>query len=101
MDLVVSELIKPLMSEPLVTPQAAKELEIGPDKVTVTEDLVTIDAKHEMPDWKVRTFKVIPIYFEDKKYYLAEKRQGEKPYAVRYLLRPWVDGQFDSAPIFH
>ena len=76
-------------------------MEIGPDKVIVTDDLVTIDAKREMPDWTVRAFKVVPIYFEDKKYYLAEKRQGQRPYAVRYLLKPWVDGKFDSAAIFH
>lgn len=74
-------------------------VQIGPDKVIVTDDLVTIDAKHEMTDWKVRNYKVIPIYFENKKYYLAEKRQAERPYAVRYLLKPWEDG-IDGATIF-
>src|SRR5215469_2176213 len=90
------------MNAPPETPQAVLErtVKIGPDRVIVTEDLVTIDAKHEMPDWKVRAYKVIPIYFENKKYYLAEKRQGEQPYSVRYLLKPWVDGKIDSAAIF-
>lgn len=76
-----------------------RTVQIGPDKVIVTDDLVTIDARHEMPEWKVRSFKVIPIYFESKKYYLAEKRQAERPYAVRYLLKPWADG-IDGATIF-
>ena len=76
-----------------------RTVQIGPDRVIVTDDLVTIDAKHEMPDWKVRAYKVIPIYFENKKYYLTEKRQGQPPYAIRYLLKPWVDGT-DSAAIF-
>lgn len=90
------------MNESLESTQAANEriVQIGPDKVIVTDDLVTIDVKHEMPDWKVRAYKVIPIYFENKKYYLAEKRQGERPYAIRYLLKPWVDGQIDGAAIF-
>lgn len=76
-----------------------RTVQMGPDKVTVMDDLVIIDARHEMPDWKVRSFKVIPIYFENKKYYLAEKRQAERPYVIRYLLKPWVEGT-DSATIF-
>lgn len=92
------------MDVPLETQHAAgteRTVEMGPDRVIVTDDLVTIDAKNEMPDWKVRAFKVVPIYFEDKKYYLAEKRKGERPYAIRYVLKPWVEGEFDSAAIFH
>jgi hypothetical protein len=75
-------------------------VEIGPDKVTIMDSQVVIDAKREMPDWKMRSFKVIPIYFENKKYYLADKRDAQKPHAVRYILKPWVDGKFDSATIF-
>jgi hypothetical protein len=90
------------MTESLETSNACdvRVLEIGPDKVTVTNGDVIIDAKHEMPDWKVRSFKVIPIYFDDKKYYLAEKREARPSYKVRYVLKPWVDGKFDSATIF-
>ena len=86
----------------LLEPSSAREeriLEIGPDKVTVTSDEVIIDAKHEMPDWTVREYKVIPIYFEDKKYYLVGKSKAQAPHSVRYLLKPWADG-LDGATIF-
>ena len=76
-------------------------LQIGPDKVTVTDGCVVIDTKHEMPDWKVRSFKVVPIYFEDGKYYLAEKRQAQAPFKIQYVLKRWVDGEFEAATIFH
>jgi len=77
-----------------------RSIQIGPDQVTRIDEGIVIDAKHEMPDWQVREFKIFPIYFEDKKYYLAEKRSAQPPYAFRYLLRPWPDGPFESAPFF-
>jgi hypothetical protein len=83
-------------------PQSAageRTVKIGPDRVTIKSDEVIIDAKREMPDWQVREFNVIPIFFEEQKYYLVHKTKAEKPYAVRYILRPWVNGQFDAARI--
>ena len=78
-----------------------RSIRIGPDQITITDQDVVIEAKHEMPDWQVREFKVIPIYFEDKKYFLAEKRKVQPPYAFRYVLRPWPESHFESATFFH
>ena len=61
-------------------------MQIGPDRVTFTDDKVVIEAKHEMPDWEVRELNPVPVYLEDKKYFLVEKRRSDPPYAVRYLL---------------
>jgi len=78
-----------------------RSIQIGPDQVTISDREVLIEAKREMPDWQVREFKVIPIYFEDKRYFLAEKRRAEPPYAFHYVLRPWPEGHIDAAALFH
>jgi len=70
---------------------ATETIPVGPDLVTITGSQVTIDALHEMPDWQVRGFTRIPVYFGDRKYFLREKTEGQKPYAVRYFLEPWPD----------
>lgn len=70
----------------------AETVKIGPDLVTVGGDRLVIDAKHAMPEWQVREFSPMPIYFRDKKYLLRQKLAGEKPYAVRYILGPWPEG---------
>jgi hypothetical protein len=31
-----------------------RSIQIGPDQVTITDQEVVIEAKHEMPDWQVR-----------------------------------------------
>ena len=67
-------------------------VKIGPDVVTISGDRVTIDAKHAMADWQVREFSPMPIYFRDKKYLLVRKTEGQKPFAMRYILEPWRDG---------
>ena len=72
--------------------QVAESIKIGPDVVTIKGDQVTIDAKHAMPDWQVREFSPMPIYFRDKKYMLRRKMAGEKPFAMRYFLEPWREG---------
>lgn len=76
-------------------------IRVGPDQVTVSADQVVIEAKNEMPDWQVREINHVPVYFEDKKYVLIEKRKAEKPYAARYLLKPWPEGSHSSAKTFH
>jgi hypothetical protein len=65
---------------------------IGPDVVTITSEGVTIDAKHPMSEWQVREFSPIPIYFQDKKYFLRRKTPGTKPFAMRYFLEPVARG---------
>lgn len=74
-----------------------RSIRIGPDQVTITDEEVVIEAMHEMADWQVREFKVIPIYFEDRKYFLREKRRSEPPCAFRYVLRLWPESHLESA----
>ena len=66
-------------------------VEIGRDRVTISENELTIDAIHEMPDWQIREFKASPIYFQEKKYLLIARNRGEKPFAWRYILKPWPE----------
>ena len=65
------------------------ELEVGPDKIHLIGDEVTVFAMRAMPDWTVREFCQVPIYFQDKKYYLKRKTAGPPPYAFQYQLAPW------------
>ncbi len=76
-------------------------IQIGPDRITLTDEGVIIEARHEMPDWEVRDFNPAPIYFQDKKYHLVGKRRADPPYAVRYHLQPWPEGQQAAANQFH
>jgi hypothetical protein len=84
-------------------PSAPKQnvVHIGPDQVTMTAEEVIIEAKHEMSDWDVREFDKVPVYFEDKKHYLADKRRAKPPYAFRYVLKPWPEGQHTGSRLFH
>jgi hypothetical protein len=84
-----------------MTEPASRVHRIGPDRVTVTDQEVVIEAKRAMPDWEVREFQIVPIYFEDGKYHLVDKRKGTPPYAWRYLLQPWPVENTDMAKRFH
>ena len=74
--------------------------EVGPDRVTVSEKEAVIEAKHALPDWDVREINHVPVYLQEKKYYLIEKRKADPPYAVRYLLHPWPEYQATNATGF-
>lgn len=74
------------------TTTQAQTMQIGRDQVTLTEEELLIDAVREMPEWQVREFKAAPIYFQDKKYLLVAKNRGTKPFAWRYVLKPWPEG---------
>src|SRR6266850_6214100 len=67
----------------------AKTIQMGPDQVTIKENEVIIEAKHRMEEWKVRDINPWPVYFNDKKYNLAEARKAQKPYEATYVLVPW------------
>jgi hypothetical protein len=84
------------MTETLTTP-SERVLKVGPDRVTISSDQVVIEAKHEMPDWNVRELNHVPLYFGENKYYLVEKSKARPPYATRYVLVPWPEGQSTSA----
>jgi hypothetical protein len=62
---------------------------VGPDKVQVGDFTVTVFAMRPMPDWTVREFSIVPIFFRDHKFYLKRKLDGPAPYACRYELAPW------------
>ena len=73
-------------------PAAAPEkIKIGPDQVEIVGNQVIIDARHIFPDWQVREHSRIPIYFRDQKYFLRQKADAQKPYAIRYILERWPD----------
>ena len=74
---------------------------VGPDRVTVSDDRIIIEAKHEMPDWEVRTYQAPAIYFEEKKYILKEKENGAGPYPIRYVLLPWPVGKVANPKAFY
>jgi hypothetical protein len=78
-----------------------KVIEVGPDRVTVSETELVIEAKNPMPDWQVLELNPIPVYFEDKKYFLVEIRKSAPPFATRYLLHPWPEENFSNSKLFH
>ena len=80
--------------------KSERVINVGPDRVTIREHEVIIEAKHSMPDWEVREMNPVPIYFEDKKFHLVHKGKAESPYAVRYLLRPWPEGHSSGTMLF-
>jgi len=76
-------------------------IRVGKDQVTITDNEVIIEARHEMPDWKVQTVSTPAIYFEDKRYLLLEKSEARPPYAIRYILQPWPAGKATNPKLFH
>jgi hypothetical protein len=82
-------------------PKPERVLQIGPDRVAFEGENVVIEARHEMPDWEVRELNPAPVYFEDKKYFLIEKRRANPPFAVRYLLSPWPIDQTAGTKLFY
>ncbi|HEX9045469.1 MAG TPA: hypothetical protein VF988_00465 [Verrucomicrobiae bacterium] len=78
-----------------------KVIRVGPDQVTITDAEVVIEAKHEMPEWEVvRSARPPSIYFEDKRYLLIEKEKAQRPYAFRYVLKPWPPGKESNPNMF-
>lgn len=83
------------------TEQAGRRVNVGRDQVCVMDDQVVIDAHRRFIDWDVREINHVPIYFEDKKFYLVEKRKAHAPYAARYVLLPWPEDLSTCAKGFH
>ncbi len=75
-------------------------IRIGADRVTITNNEVVIEAKHETADWEVRTNNAPAIYFREKKYLLVEKGQAHPPFKIRYVLRPWPPGKIPNPKLF-
>ena len=83
--------------------KAEKVVQIGPDLVTVTDEEVLIQARHPMPDWEVREFTVIPVYFEDKKI-RSRKKRGKPTLPLLFVIcsNPGRKGQaFERKPVPH
>lgn len=87
-----------------MTPEASESnqqvIRIGPDRVTISDTGVVIEAKHETADWEVRNTNAPAIYFREKKYLLVEKGEAQLPYKVRYVLRPWPAGKIPNPKMF-
>src|SRR5262245_51601666 len=81
--------------------ERVRVVKIGPDRVTVKDQEVIIEAKHKMPEWQVRDLNPPPVYFEEKKYQLIHATKGEAPYEARYILKPWPEGQSSSSKLFY
>jgi hypothetical protein len=78
-----------------------KVVTVGPDRVRITAAEVVIDAKRPLHDWDIREINQVPIYFQDEKFYLVEKRKAEAPFAERYVLVPWPPDLTTCAKGFH
>jgi hypothetical protein len=76
-------------------------VQIGPDRVTIKDSEVIIEAKHKMPEWQVRELNPPPVYFEDKKYQLVHATKAEAPYAARYILVPWPADLSSNSKLFY
>jgi hypothetical protein len=75
-------------------------LRVGPDEVSVVDNAIAIDARHRMPDWEVRDFEQVPVFFQDEKWLLVQVRKAPPPFAVRYILRRWPAEHLSSAKNF-
>jgi len=71
-------------------------IRIGTDRVTLNENEVVIEAKHETADWEIRTNNTPAVYFRDQKYFLAEKTAAAPPFKIRYVLKPWPAGKIQN-----
>lgn len=63
-------------------------MNVGSDEVRLEQGRLIIHAVEPM-DWPIREFSRVPVYFQDQKYYVRSKREGERPYRVIYELWPW------------
>jgi hypothetical protein len=88
------------MPEPRQT-NPRRVIQVGPDRVTVIGEAVFIETQRPMADWQVRELNPVPIYFEDRKYLLVQKRKGRSPFAAEYLLRAWPEEHISNAIRFH
>lgn len=77
----------------------AAGLRVGSDKVSWFGESVIIQAAREMPDWQVREFCKIPIYFDGRKYYLKRKLRLERPYAMSYELETWPEDLHEESKL--
>jgi hypothetical protein len=69
---------------------------IGSDKVCLEQGRLIIHAVEPM-DWAIREFSRVPVYFQDQKYYVRSKREGERPYRVVYELWPWPEDVHEAS----
>ena len=77
----------------------AQTMVVGSDTVCLEDDRLVIHAAKPM-DWPVREFKRVPIYFQNRKYYLRAKIEAESPHAIRYELWPWTDEHGSASTLF-
>jgi hypothetical protein len=61
---------------------------IGSDQVTYEGGYLAIYSRADMPDWYVKKYRKLAIYYEGTKYFLADKAALGNG-SFRYLLTPW------------
>jgi hypothetical protein len=78
------------------------EYNVGSDRVVAREEALIIHAAREMPDWQVREFCRIPIYFRGVKLYVRGITRAEPPFRFRYELAVWPpDLHEESSTVIH
>ena len=71
-------------------------MNIGSDKVYLEQGRLIIHAVEAM-DWPIREFCRVTVYFQEHKYYVRSKREGERPYRVVYDLWPWPEDVHEAS----
>src|SRR5688572_21915587 len=84
--------LSPASENEMPTPTQTKIRRVGPDEISMSGDLVIIDAAREMPDWEVREFCRPAIYFRERRYFLL-RRARSRGQRMRYELKPWEDDE--------
>ena len=72
-------------------------LDIGSDQVQLEAERVVIYAAEPM-DWPIREFCKVPIFFQERKYYLRSKRREGTPPRRVYELSPWPADLHEASP---
>ncbi|MGE3164959.1 MAG: hypothetical protein AB7O52_08635 [Planctomycetota bacterium] len=73
---------------------------VGKDRVICIGDQRVIESDRDMPDWIVREYGAIRVFFEDRPYRLIRRHHGKGSW--QYTLAPWEEGRGDSsADVFY
>lgn len=74
-------------------------INVGSDVVEVAADYILIKARHPIVDWRIREFCRQPIYIQDQKFYLRNRRKAASPFAIQYELAPWPEDLHDESQV--
>jgi hypothetical protein len=74
-------------------------LTVGSDKVVFFDGSIVVYAARAMADWQVREYCRIPVFFQDRKYYIRRKARAEAPYVMGYELAPWPEDLHEESSL--